>query len=771
MQRNFLTANNLNFSRSINPLVHKSNYYWKIFSFKYLESFNEFIESIYSEQEKSDIGMNQQRRKKSFLKLEHKLFKFFYQDKKFSSFRKPHSSITPFKTNSPTIIKKRLVINCSKFLEFCYKQNLFSKNISEMNKIIFFYLLNFYDISNRKAYQYFNIHTILYFVMNKNIDESFKRFVVSRFLVNLDLLKYSHLLILLEEISKFYNRHSWMGRESKKNSSYPDVVNLFHPLNPFKLNKEILQNFFDSKNSNDPRINEEENFTAIDFIKTVNLNSSFFPINQKILLIENLINNLNENCFKNSTQVEILHFIKSLKIVESNYIANHQKYFKDLHKTKSLIHNLKIKSELKIKFSLKKTSQEIFCSNIPKFLNLIKEISKCGKYIDDNEIFEEIFTIIRKSSMKNESLNIVINSLFEIFIELHPDFVFKLFLQDWREKILKDENVGRIRKNVLKCVLYYEKNSDYIQIFTDYVKNLLSDNCHNLTKRNSFNSLNDLIEICFYTILIYERKVIELEEEIFVEFLKAQIEKICEFLKGNKKFSLTEESVKEIFFSMDKTNLDRENSLDRIENNYGFDFNLLASNSNQNSFEVFNFLFFICKYIERKFKNHNSRNKTWVNEVNILQDELVKFVYNSDNINNCNEISLSYNSYFEKKIKTEVKLILQELNKTNPDNSIKLAMIDEFYYFSKIFNYPNIYCEIRLLKSNSEEDSILITFNFCHFNHTNQISSVRKELKEIFIENFMSLITENNFNTEINYNDWIKISKQEKIQLIKKAIS
>ena len=70
------------------------------------------------------------------------------------------------------------------------------------------------------------------------------------------------------------------------------------------------------------------------------------------------------------------------------------------------------------------------------------------KFIEDKEVFEDFFNLVRKSAMINSDLNSVINSLFEIFIELHPYFIFKLFIEDWSEKILKDENVGRITKNV-----------------------------------------------------------------------------------------------------------------------------------------------------------------------------------------------------------------------------------------------------------------------------------------------------------------------------------
>ena len=78
------------------------------------------------------------------------------------------------KTNTKFLEKYKLVRLISTYIELCYKSNLKSNHLLDINKRLFFILIQYNDVSNKKLHVHFNFHVILYYPSVSNMERSIR---------------------------------------------------------------------------------------------------------------------------------------------------------------------------------------------------------------------------------------------------------------------------------------------------------------------------------------------------------------------------------------------------------------------------------------------------------------------------------------------------------------------------------------------------------------------------------------------------------------------
>lgn len=584
-----------------------TTFYNKIFSNEYLEHMYLFINNLQLEKNKD--------------KLEKEIFNFLFNDRKLSkySIENLNKSKETLKyansTQKTDLIKKNFIVNTSKFTQFCYDNKLYSENFLEFNKVLFYYMIsNHNNIGIRKIYPHFNPSLVLYFLEyeneNAHSDGSFKKFVITKLLENIDILKYSQFIYLIEKLSKLVEKN-------KEN------YQLLYPINPMKLNREfIIENYFS-------KINKK--FKLYDLLMTMKLPDTI-PIAERIFLLENILPYLDlDEYFELIYYTDLISYFKHYHLLNLEFKLNN-KFLSD--KAGRIFEDYFIKVNNKIKYRYKNTKVDKFCHRIDTALKSVDEFIENAKFFDDIQIFEDLLSVVIKTAEKVDVFRHNLDNILLKFIEVHPKFVFKIFFDKWTAMVNNNKSIGYDSLiGIIKFVIYskikennqiFDDKSSQFLLIKEYLRNLYLEK-NKLMLEFETKSLNQYVELTFYLTYLYKFKMINIDDETFSKFIISRMKFIIDNLKYKVEISLDEMLIEEIF--------DNTSSFQK------FSFENFDLNKNKISLD---YLFLLCEY----FKNEDTQEL--IDEIEALKLEISK-LFSKD------KYYVMLNSKYSKFIKSNCK--------------------------------------------------------------------------------------------------------------------
>lgn len=548
---------------------------FKIFQNDYLETIVTYLQEINIEMEKNESNI---------VKIERKLNKFLILDKKIQIELKNNERKHIDTQSNNRYYRYSLLYQTSIFAEKCYHRRLYSQTISDINKILFYYLQKFrgrlFLSHPKKEYErkYFNPYLIIYYLENPNYDMLFKRFIVSQLIISIPAFSLSNFLILIKHLTELII----------KDKVYLDLL---YPFNPMQLDHNFMLEYFFSED-------EELHLTRfVDILKSLDN----YPVKEKQFLIENCLIIINKTYQRINTSTEkLIEFIPLISVIESSLNFNLSPNIKNV------IQELKTQCILKLKQRFSGKHSNEYFNDPPYLLFILDLLIKNGKYIKDNEIFEYMFNMIVKCEAKFPNLNSKFKIIIERFVELFPEYITNVFIKIWEEKIVKssrDETNDTLSNqniiNIFKCFCYYKSisinNKFDLNILEDFIKSFIL----NINDKHNFTNIEDFLTIIFLISYIAKFQLVNIDTYQIENIIYLCFDKVINYLQGN--FELTTDNI--LFLENEKDVFSNNNNKNINVTCFNFDF---LNDCQEN---IINYLELICLYYQIIQKNNNNNNK------------------------------------------------------------------------------------------------------------------------------------------------------------------
>jgi hypothetical protein len=378
------------------------------------------------------------------------------------------------------ILKKEEFIKlCSLYFEIAYKNSLFKGNFFYFANIFYQMMKDISDIAVRKPHSYLNVYILLYFLKSK-ANNSFKRNLVNYYIQNKKLLSYQHFLTFINYSSK----------DVISNNNF-DLYKPLQPLNP----ENFILNFIAEKSVNKS--------SRLD-VKDINLIFEYLhgasPIKVKLSIFNELLKPKKD---------EIPKLIETMSISE---ILSFYKNLLNFEVETEDVRELVIQLHQEILRRVNTTVRLGGAGKLEMFFNCF--ISN-RFYIDKDLLSDFFLQVVKHKEANNENHESYFYNLAEVFFEVHPNFMAKLFLNFYEDRIKEGKLTRRNISYLIRIVCYeYETVQDKskLVVHLDFLNHIIKDlenfkfslqqgKMDNTNMMKYISSINDLVElllvICF----------------------------------------------------------------------------------------------------------------------------------------------------------------------------------------------------------------------------------------------------------------------------------
>jgi hypothetical protein len=521
MKKNFL---------HLTSQIHKKReniiFYPKLFSQSYYPTF-QYISNLLNKNPTS-------------IELERNLIRFIFYDQKLNNyskygeeFLKKHQDIIYSNFNPHDRTSSVYVEIIVSLLKYCYTNEIYTKNISEINKFLFELLMENLGMVHRPYKIQDVIDAFFYLLTNPNYDVSFKRkiaVIISENSQYLTLVKYLAMTDKLDEICKLNN-----FRE------------LFYPFNFYKVK------WSESK---------EYNPTVETFFYAMKLRKDY-PIKYKILFVDFLVENVKfdyvrSNSLKNTDMFHLIidNHIFAYELKQANLSLKNQKMLDDIVSNMTVL--------LPGRFARQSFYRLYRNNSVDSHYLIIREMEKHSKFLDDN-ILDTLLKVTLKGIESKHISGINIFYCLQSFLEISPSIILKLVLPGLIEKIARNKglNFKEILYLIKVVILNQEIKLEFqeeIILIKEYVSKLFIDKEKNMF---SFTNTSDLINYLVLMIYIASFKILQIENNVFQDFIKFFIIKI----HNNLSFSLNQKKHEDLGLFEEYFNLKKESQFEILFEN------------------------------------------------------------------------------------------------------------------------------------------------------------------------------------------------------------